>query len=331
MHTKTFLIYLSLLIFQSCNISTSNFKKDQSIDAATRQEIKVLNDKLFKAITTNDLTALQSLMAPGLFDKFESDIKTTLLRYSDFKIDSYDILDEFSVHNSNSGNNSITLLSGNSNDNDYIVHFESANVDNYVSLLLLNNGDSKFLVTVIYGRYDGQWKINILKLGQYWIYGKTAPDYYKLARASYKKSYLIDAIDYISLANLCIRPTGDYFQFNQEKEIKEFEDTLMKEVNAKFQFPMTLENIESKPQLFRIYPELREEGFFPMIDYISTIDLKDTIALKIENQKIQQEVHSLFKGIDEDKKYVFYSAFGEMPDGQKKVSGYGFTDTLKNR
>ena len=43
----------------------SKFKKDQSIDAATRQELKTLNDKLFEEVTKDSLAIVQSLMSPA--------------------------------------------------------------------------------------------------------------------------------------------------------------------------------------------------------------------------------------------------------------------------
>ena len=94
---------------------------------------------------------------------------------------------------------------------------------------------------------------------------------------------------------------------------------------------MTLSTIDSKPQVFRIFPQVIKEGFFPMVYYHTGINLKDTIALKFENQKIRKEVDSIFTGIDKDKQFVFYWGFNEMPDGQKLVEHYGFVDTLVNR
>ncbi len=102
----------------------------------------------------------------------------------------------------------------------------------------------------------------------------------------------------------------------------------MQEANTNYVFPLTLENIDTKPKLFRITPEMINEGFFPMVSYLSAINLKDTAALKIENKKIKKEVYKLFKGIDKDKKYVFYKVFNEIPDGKNAVEHYGFVDQL---
>src|SRR6185312_4558474 len=141
MLTKTSLIFLLALFFQSCNFSTSKFEKDQAIDGATRQEIKTLNDKLFQGITKNDLTTLQSLLSPALLEKFGNDTNKLINLISSKEINNYSILDEYSVKAS-APKISIVLPSENTQDNDYIFTFESPNKDSYVSLLLLNNLDN---------------------------------------------------------------------------------------------------------------------------------------------------------------------------------------------
>lgn len=327
---KTSLILLTALIFQNCNLSTSKFEKDQSIDAATRQEIKTLNDKLFQGITKNDLTTVQSLLSPGLLEKFGNDTNKLINLISSKQISNYSILDEYSVQASASKIN-IVLPSGNTQDNDYIFTFQSPNKDSYVSLLLLNNFNNQFLLAAIYGKYDNEWKLNILKFGEYSFMGKTAYNYFTIAKERAKKSCLIDAVNNILVSIDLLQPSGSYLQFINEKEIKEFGDSLLQQVNNKYKFPMTLSNIETKPQVFRIFPQVMEDGFFPMVYYRTDINLKDTISLKLENLKIRKVVDSIFTGIDKDKKFIFYWAFNEMPDGKKLLDRYGFVDSLRNK
>ena len=323
---RTLLIILTVLTIQSCNLSTSGTWKNDHIEKDTREQIKILNDKLFKAITSNDVTGVKALLSDKLLEKGTSDLDKIINQVStSFKTDSYRILDEYDVHNSTAGIGN-TLPSGISGDNDYILNYQALNKEMYVSLLLPNGVPNELLITAIYGKYNNGWKINILQFGQYSLFGKTAPDYFKLAKSSYDKSYLIDAVNYIGLSKQCLRPANDFFQYQKNKEINDFYEKAMQEVNSKFTFPMTLENIDTKPKVFRIFPEMINEGFFPMVYYLSDINLKDTTALKIENEKVKKEVDRLFTGIDKDKRFVFYWAFKEIPDGKKLVEHYGFID-----
>ena len=105
----------------------------------------------------------------------------------------------------------------------------------------------------------------------------------------------------------------------------------MREANAKYKLPMTLENIKRKPKIFKVYQQVTKDGFFPMVSYLTNINLKDTVALRLENYSVRKEVDSIFTGIDKDKKYIFYWAFNKIPVDTTTEERYGFIDTLTKR
>ncbi len=326
---KILLIILVAITLQGCNLGTSGSWQNDHIEKEKREEIKLLNDRLFKALMSGNIEGIKRLMAPELVEKVDSDFYNSIKNINtSFKSKSYKIIDEYNVVNSTTGLSN-TLMSDASADNGYIINYKAMNKDMYVSLLMPTGLDNELLVTAIYGKYGDQWKINILQFGQYSLFKKTAPDYYKLAQESYNKSYLIDAVNYISLANQCLRPGNENFKYKKEKEITDFYTKVLNEANTNFALPMTLENIDTKPKIFKIFPQITNEGFFPMVYYLSSINVKNVKALKDENDKVKVEVSKLFKGIDKDKKNVFYWAFNEMPDGVKLVEHYGFIDKLE--
>lgn len=312
-------------MFESCKVGTSGTFNNESIDKDIRTEIGQLNNKLFKALRGNDVAAVKGMMSDQLLEKAGGDIEKIVTAASaSIGAKDYGILDEYYVKNTNTGIGN-TVLSGISDD-DYSVHYLALNKEMYVSLLLPNDKKNELLITAIYGKYDNQWKINIIYLGQYSIRNKTALDFYKMAKESDSKSYLVDAVNYTSLAKQLLKPAGDYFQYQKEKEINDFYEKEMKEVNSKFVFPLTLQNISSKPKIFRIFPQVMSEGILPCVFYITGTDIKDTVALKTENEKVKVEVAKLFTGINKDKEAVLYRAFNDLPDGKKTVQNYGFVD-----
>jgi hypothetical protein len=334
MKQKLLIIILIVLMFSNCKLGTTGVWKNDHIDNDKREQINMLNDKLFKGLINNDVSTIKSLLSDSLLKKSMNNIDALISQFSNSNIATdYRILDEYYLSNPIIGN--VTTIpswlgqptsSEKATDNDYIIQCAALNKEMYVSAILTNGKNNDILLVVVYGRFNNDWKINILQFGQYSLFGKTSPDYYKIAKEKYEKSYLIDAVNYISIAKLSSKPAGVNFQYRLDKDINEFYEKVMKEVYSKYQFPLTLDNIPSKPKVFRIFPEMIKDGFFPMVYYISDINLNDTTALKLENEKVKKEVGQLFTGIDKDKKFVFYWAFNEIPDGQKLVEHYDFID-----
>ena len=98
----------------------------------------------------------------------------------------------------------------------------------------------------------------------------------------------------------------------------------MTDINSKFTFPITIDYVNSKPQIFRIYPQGAKEGIFPMVLYKTKIDIKDTLRLSEECNSIHNNIGKIFKGINKDNKLIFYRAFKSFPTGNESVEYYGF-------
>ncbi len=322
---KTLFLILGIIALQACNLHSSGTYMNDAIDKDKRAEIKLLDEQLLNAFADTNVKAVKALMSDILREKTDSILPRLVknigpaLRSAD-----YSLLDEFNVFNSKA-NVTNTLRSG-KGVKTYTIRYLALNEEMYVSLLRSSKSDGELLVSIIYGNYGGKWKINILQFGEYSLFTKTAPEHYAVAKTCYEKGNLIDAVNHIDLVKRCLKPANEYFEYANEKEMMTFCDKVMKEVNTKYPLPMVLENIQSKPKLFRIFPLTSAEGFYPMVYYLSKITLKDTVALKAEYEKIKPEVERIFKGIEADKKFVFYRAFNEMPGADKVVDHYGFID-----
>jgi hypothetical protein len=322
--TKSTLLILITIILQSCSTGIGRTWENNHIDPTVKKQVKVLNDKLFKAIISDNMVDIKGLMSDSLLATNLTDFGKMVSSISSFtKVDSYNVLSEYySINSSNAGSTNTIP------DSLYILKYPTSNKETYISLLTTNLPKNDILITVIYGKYKDVWKINHIQFGFYAMRKKTAIDFYKLAKASYDKSYLIDAIDYISLARNCLYPAGAMFQYKADKDINAFYDKLLKEAYAKYTLPLTLENIKTKPKIIQIQPFETDEGFFPMVSYLSDINLQDTVALKTENDMVKKEVNKLFTGINQDKKYVYYGVFNEMPNPGRTVDHHEFKDEV---
>lgn len=121
------------------------------------------------------------------------------------------------------------------------------------------------------------------------------------------------------------------WKYKNHEEIQKLNEKLSAEFDNRYQFPLVLGEVPTKPQIFHFkYTEVKNEGLVPVISYLSTINLKDKTALKIENEKMKLEVNNLFLGINKNRKMVVYHAFNEMPDAKKEVPRFGMIDYLND-
>lgn len=323
------LTILSVFGLQSCNVGTTGTWKDENIEQSLKNEIETLDKKVLEAVTTNNIELLKSIMSDKLLEKSGDNIGQLIEQASSvITTTDYKVLNQFQAKNSTTGIGN-TIMSGVSELNDYIIHYQALNEEMFISLLIPKSVLDEFIVTNIYGKYPDGWKLNILQFGQYKVNGKTAPELYSEAKAEYENGYLMDAANNMFLSSRVANPANNFWQYQKEDEMKEFYEKVMKEINSKYKFPMTLEAIDSKPQILSIYPQGTADGYFPMIEYLTNLDLEDTLQTKAEYEKIHSEIVKAFNGIEKDKDYIFYKAFSEMPDGKTPAPTYGFVKELK--
>jgi len=328
MTARLFLFIFSFLVFQSCNVGTSGIWKNNHIDAETTAEIKLLNDKLFKAIANNDPSDLNTILSDSLLQQ-GAGIKDFINQvHNVFLSKSYKILDEYYVSSSTTGlSNTIPGVAG---DNSYVINYFAVNKEMFVSLLMPTEQENEALILAIYGKHKNVWKLNILKVGQYSLFKKNSIDYYKIAKSYYEKHNLLDAYININLSERLLRPVNDIFIFQKENEINSLTALIKTELNTKFPLPFAMDKISTAPKMFGISPEMSDEGFCPLVQYLTDINLKDTTLLKGENEKMKEEIKKLFSGVEKNNKYIFFRAFNKLPGGPEPVQHYGFIDHLRN-
>ncbi len=317
-----------IVLLQGCGFNGSYFGtwKNLNISQDKRAQIEILNRKLINSMKFNDVVAVKSIMSDTVKKIAGDKIDSLISRVSPaFTSDQFTVLDEYDVHNLVSGI-PVSLKANMKTDDDYTLAYNALNRETYASLLLVNDPTGEVLVTVVYGNYDGNWEINILQVGQYRFYYKNAMDYYRLAKLNYEKGYFIDAADNLLIANQCLKPANEIFKYKKEEEVKAYYDKVMKETLSRYNLPLTLENIPSKPKVFSIYPQMKEGRYYNTFRYLSSINMDDSIALEKENKKVRIEVKRIFTGVGIYKKITLYQAFNEMPVDNNPIKYYGFAD-----
>jgi hypothetical protein len=326
---KYVLFFILASLTFSCNSGVNRTWKNESINEDLKKEISGLDKKVIQSLKTDNPEMLQSILSPDLIEKGVTNLDSIVhLINKSIQGDDYSILDQYLIKNTTNGLNTV-ILSNNKNINDYTVQFKVNSKQSFVSLIIPKGGINKLLVTTVYGKFKEGWKVNIIHFGYYKLDGKTAPELYAQAKEEYDKGYLMDAANTVFLCGQIIKPADSYFKYDSEEEILKFNEKVIAEVNSKYNFPITLDNVETQPKIINIFPQYLDEGYFPCIEYQTQIDLDDTTRTTIENKMIQEEIGSMFPGINKDKRYVLYVAYNEIPDGKHKVDVYRFVQYLE--
>ncbi|GAA4090681.1 hypothetical protein [Mucilaginibacter panaciglaebae] len=324
--------FLFTTTFQSCT-GDKDIQVNNQISSDTRAVIAALNKKLFEGITSGNIAAVKALLSPDLINKSGAQLDTVINRCSKrYPAKDFEVLDEY-LSKGMKKKDADTVKSQHKNDSDYAIGFQAVNDEMYTSVLLTKGLTVNGMILAVYGKYGNDWKVNILQMGDYSIAGKNAIDYYKQALDLYSKGNLVDATDMIIITSQLVSPGGNYFSYKKESDMKIFFSKVIDEANATYHLPVVVSQVKTAPQIFSMSPQVVEEvghqGIFPVIRYKSTIKLTDTIALKAENEALQQSIGTIFKGLDQNNQYILYQVYDQIPDGKSDTKHYGFIQKLR--
>ena len=234
----------------------------------------------------------------------------------------YKLLDEFYVVHKYKDTD--TVESKGSAISRYRLLYPSVAPEMYFAYFVPEKSDNKYMVSLVYAKFDYGWKITQMGLSPYTINGKTAPELYALARDQFEKKEYQAALNNSSLAQTCFSP-GLYWQYPDEPDAFKFYIKAKLKVNQSYRFPLVMKQVPTGPMILNIYMQKNDDGTFPVIYYMTHFPLKDIDDVKKENLQVQDAVKKIMPGITDNNKFILYSAFNEQPDGYKTVDHYDVT------
>lgn len=315
-----------ILLLQSCSVNEIGTWEGNEIKTSLCEEIKLLDTKIFNALENNNPNSVKPLLSQLFLEKSGDELDNHFKYLSEIlSTKKFSILNQFHIKNA-LGIKQNTVVSK-TNDS-YSLTFTSKNKESFISLLTVENGVDQYLITLLYSKYPTDWKLDMILYGQYKINNLTAPELHSKVKALYSEGSLLDAGNNAYLLLNTLNPAGSVWKYKNDNLMTSFCNDVIAEVNAKYSFPILIDEIDTKPQIINISPFGTEEGYFPMVEYLTEIDLYDTIRTKEENNMIHLSTCELFKGIDRNKKYIFYKAFNQIPNGITSVPTYGFVKEL---
>lgn len=306
-------------------ITKNEVLQNDKIDGKLRAEIAVLTKQAYKSLCDNNYGALSQLFSdsllyqvtPDFAQKFMPQIQRVIkdrpsMAFDEFYIRTVKAVDSVGIQ-------------GGKADNAYSLRYLTGGKESYISMLVSGDSLNEVMVTLIYVKVDGKWKMNSIIGEDYSLSGRNAVAQYQHAKALYNKGHLIDAVNLMSLTGHCAAPAGRMFSYAKEKEMSDFYDTVSNAVKAKYPLPYTMGEVTTKPQMVNVHYEVLERRFVPMVVYQSSIMLTDTVSLAKENDEMQKNIGRIFPGLDQNSTAILYRAYNQLPQGegdQKPYYGY---------
>jgi len=313
---KLALAIVFLLLIQSCELIPGSWKNEK-IKSGKRSDFHDLNTETLSLLKDNDAKGMNRVFSKEMIA--ENNARQIELISLRLKENDYKLLDEFYVVHKFKDTD--TVHSTGPDINRYGLQYPYITTEMYCAYFVPVKSDNKYMISLIYGKFDYGWKIVKLGLAPYTVNGKTAPELFALAKEQYSKKYIQAALNNVSLANVCFEP-GLYWKYPEEFEAGRFYFKVRAEVNAKYRFPFVLKEVATGPMILHVYDDQHDDGSSPMIYYMTHFPLKDTNAVKKENIAVRKAIDKLMPGLNENNQYISFSAFNERPTGYNTVEHF---------
>jgi hypothetical protein len=318
-------LLLILLTLNACKHEPGAWRND-GIDESVRENFSELNKVLFEGLKANNPKLLEKILSKTMLEDVNRVrlIELCSIRMRKGKtvpLDEYYMVHDFNKESS--------IQSSNHGINSYSIKYLPTTREMYAAFYIVNDGAEEWLLSTIYNKLNYGWKLCELELNPYTINGKTAPELYQLAREQYAKGYLIDAVCTMNMFRNYAAPNVMWI-YNRQSIMDEFYSKVIKEAEDTYSKTIVLNQVPTKPYVFRVFNQNVTEGSFPMVYYMSKINLQDTIAIKREFISVKEHIGNILPGIDKDKKYLFYTIFSEKSGAKKMYQDHiNYTDKLK--
>ena len=288
----------------------------------------VMNKQVYGYLSNNTYGVLSQLFSDTLLSNVTPEFTTKFMPQIQkvIKGRAFRIYDQFYIKNAKKSDT--TIIKSGKGAAAYTMDFIAPEKENYISMLIAGDTLNEVMLTLMYIKENGKWKLSSLVGEDYSLNSLDAIQQYNYARTLLEKGDLIDAVNVMALANHCLHTGGNIFSYENAAKIIRFGDSLTAVTKARYVFPYTVNELPGKPSVFNIHYEVMDHHFTPMIMYLTSINVSDTVALKAENQIFQKNIGTIFQGMDKNNRTLLYRAFNEHPDEKTSPKYFGYIQHL---
>ena len=328
-----FILTIPKITMAGLGLGVASLLENEEIDESIRQEIHQLNSKIIDAINLKDKDRIMSLYMAEYRDNkelsniFDSvlDFLVPIVRNNEPKI-----FNEYYWSRKGIGRGTCIIPSHTDAGDKFVISLEGKSNKAFVSLLTLETALKEYVLSFVYMKEDGEWRLYSLRSGVLKIAGKYVMDWYRDSKALYEKDFLIPALIRLYAIKKILRP-APYFQFQEEENIISLLNEIQDKTSKEYRFPMHLMKVENNPTIYFIQPNFMNNKFVPLVKYVTGFSIDDVENIKKEAHLMHSNFIELFPGITHGVEHILYQAFVEPPTDPKKLyKAYGVAVDVKN-
>jgi hypothetical protein len=328
----------TLWISWACvHANACRYMVNNDIDLSLRQEIQTLNDKVLTTIKNNDFNGLIGYFVNGVTDEQKQQIQevfpSTVKEVNEESFEPYQ--DFYEKCMASLKYNPGEFRPGiNSDSTVYVGNIGDVATDEMFLSFEISNDFTKRLLSMLYVKQDGEWKLHNCNFGTYVVAGKDSVEWYNEASAEYAKGYLIPALFRAQLADECLH-ASPFIKYDQQGKIADFFQKLTNEDKSKYTFPIELSSISSNPAVYGIElqfvqnettaivygiePQFVQKEIIPVVTYVTSYPLGNTSALTEEAKAMSPLLLNMFPGIADGASNIVFEVSLQPPDPRHRV------------
>jgi len=313
--------FIVLLIFFSSCINRDNpVLEGNDIITTDKQVIDKLTLVVAKSLKTKNGNLISGIL--------DEELKKSLPNYPE-KIQ--EIVSGVSLDSQNTLRNTVLdgeVLNGlftkiskvNSNENNFTYNIPTRG-RTYIRLFTLSAAEpyTKYLVSTVYFRKKGEWRLGNFYVGYYSFYGRNAYDLFReVTKHSFNGNHVL-AFLYARLMEACIDPANGNLEYNPASDIREEYATTEKKLREITGIPIAVNEVKSNPEIFDLKVKLSHRIPSPLVYYKTSIPLGNRAEIEKENRLVHDQIDRYLPRATTIFDSVYYVAVNEYPNSYREV------------
>lgn len=292
------------------NAANRSFIEDEETDG----QINDLDLKIFRMFQENNYYDYAALIHPSLAKQLNDHSSDNMLANiaRQFKGKAFASYGDF--YSSNLLPDDSVIARVEKRNNPFTFSMVSPLRKTYVSILLVEDANSAYLLTLLYGTDNGKWKLAGFEVGPYSLKGRTAYLLYQQAREAEQKGDTFNALAISNTSLIYLRPGGNFITYDSQKVVKQYNKYIQEQSAWHETLSQAIADAPTHPQLNNIFYECYNDTTHLNVVYKTDVSMKDIPLVKAEFQQIVRSIRNKFPALLENNSMILFTAVNKQTD-----------------